>query len=142
MSTDGKGRPAKSLPNLGSLPANPPTTSTGKVAWAWPQISAALQAGWRMHDVWSALRADGFDIPYKQFRVYVSRLRRRFAQTPAPVVVSKPSTEPVPAAPDTLTKPAPPSVADPYAGIREQRKLKRQGGFEYDPFSTDKDLLK
>jgi hypothetical protein len=95
-----------------------------------------------MHDVWSALRADGFDIPYKQFRVYVSRLRRRFAQTPAPVVVTKPSTELVPAAPDTLTKPATPSVADPYSGIREQRKLKRQTGFEYDPFSTDKDLLK
>jgi hypothetical protein len=142
MSTDGKDRPAKSLPNLGSLPANPPTTSTGKVAWAWPQISAALQAGWRMHDVWSALRADGFDIPYKQFRVYVSRLRRRFAQAPASVVVARPSTETAPATLDTSAKPPAPTAIDPYAGIREQRKLKQQGGFEYDPFSTDKDLLK
>ena len=142
MSTDGKGRPAKSLPNLASLPTNPPTTSTGKVAWAWPKISAALQAGWRMHDVWSALQADGVDIPYKQFRVYVSRLRRRFVQSPPAPVPTKPTPEPTPTVPATPAKPAAPSATDPYAGIREQRKLKRQGGFEYDPFSTDKDLLK
>ncbi len=143
MSTDGKSRAAKSLHNLASLPGNPPTTSTGKVVWAWPQISAALQAGWRMFDVWSALRADGIDIPYKQFRVYVSRLRRRFAQKPVPAGAAKPSPAPIPAVPEAPPQPAaPPNDTDPYAGIREQRKLKQQTGFEYDPFSTNKDLFK
>jgi len=143
MKSDGsENRSAKSLRRLAALAGKPPATSTGKVVWAWPQISTALQRGWRMFDVWSALRADGIEIPYDSFRVYVSRLRRRFARAtvpPSTQVRVPESDQPTSEAP---TKPAPqPTGDDPYSAIREQRKLKQQAGFEYDPFSTDKDLL-
>ncbi len=134
-------RSAKSLRRLANLAGEPPTTGTGKVVWAWPQISAALQRGWRMFDVWSALREDGIEIPYDSFRVYVSRLRR--GRIPAARTIPTPAIEPTPPVPEAPAQPvAPPSATDPYAGIREQRKLKQQTGFEYDPFSTNKDLFK
>ena len=67
-----------------------------------------------MFDVWKALRDDGIDIPYKQFRVYVSRLRRRFAQTMVPTSTPVPTAQPeqpVPDVPGASTGPA--VTADP-----------------------------
>ncbi len=94
-----------------------------------------------MFDVWSALREDGIEIPYDSFRVYVSRLRR--GRIPAVRTIPTPAAEPAPPVPEAPSQSAaPPSATDPYAGIREQRKLKQQTGFEYDPFSTNKDLFK
>jgi hypothetical protein len=121
----------KTLPRLGSLPQQPPPSKTGKVIWAWPKIVDALNAGWRLAQVWEALREDGIEMPYNQFRVYVSRIRRRNAS-----VSLKPASPAGPAEP-----PEKAATSDPYAGIRKQRKLKRRTGFEYDPFSTSKDLL-
>jgi hypothetical protein len=136
-------RAAKSLRRLADLAGEPPRTSTGKVVWAWPQISAALQRGWRMFDVWSALRENGIDIPYDSFRVYVSRLRRGRLPAARSIPVPEPAAETVSPAPETPTRPAAaPQTTDPYAGIRAQRKLKQEAGFEYDPFSTNKDLFK
>jgi hypothetical protein len=65
------------LVHLRSLPELEPATSTGRVAWIWPEIEAGLATGKRLHEVWEAACADGLVIPYPQFRVYVSRLRRR-----------------------------------------------------------------
>ena len=57
MSPDGgEKRANNSLRHLAELPGLPPATTAGKVLWAWPQISAALERGWRVCDVWSALR--------------------------------------------------------------------------------------
>ena len=121
----------KTLLRLESLPQQPPPSNTGKVIWAWPKIVNALNAGWRLSQIWEALREDGIEMPYNQFRVYVSRIRRR-KLTVAPQPVSPPT--------DAQT-PAEPTASDPYSGIRKQRNLKHRSGFEYDPFSTDKDLL-
>jgi hypothetical protein len=121
----------KILPRLASLPQQPPPSKTGKVVWAWPKIADAINAGWRLSQVWEALREDGIEMPYNQFRVYVSRIRRRnLTVAPQP---GRPPTEPQP--------PAGTTASDPYSGIRKQRKLRHRSGFEYDPFSTDKDLL-
>ena len=125
----------------------PPATAAGKVLWAWPQILAALQRGWRMSDVWSAMREDGIEVPYDHFRVYVSRIRRRIArqsiQLTAPLAQSEVQANLGKAASPNSesTMPGPPAAADPYLAVRAQRKLKQQSGFEYDPFSSDKDLL-
>jgi hypothetical protein len=54
--------------NLRSLPGIEPATSTGRVAWIWPEIEAALATGKKLREVWDVVRADGFDIPYPQFR--------------------------------------------------------------------------
>src|SRR5580704_3380564 len=65
------------LVHLRTLPDVEPATSTGRVAWIWPEIEAALATGKKLREVFDAARADGLDLPYPQFRVYVSRLRNR-----------------------------------------------------------------
>jgi len=140
MSPDGGEKLANnSLRHLAELPGLPPATTAGKVLWAWPQISAALERGWRLCDVWSALRKDGIEMPYVHFRVYVYRIRQRLARKATAGAMSSPAVQP---APVTTAKSAPPTtITDPYASAREQRKLKQESGFEYDPFSNNKNLL-
>jgi hypothetical protein len=140
MSPDGTEKLSnKSLRHLAELPGTPPATTAGKVLWAWPQITAALERGWRLCDVWSALRKDGIEMPYVHFRVYVYRIRQRLARKAA--AGARPGSV-VPLAPVAPAKSAPPAaITDPYASAREQRKRKREYGFEYDPFSNNKNLL-
>ena len=88
----------------------------------------------KLREVWEAAKLDGLEIPYPQFRVYVSRLRRR---------QRRPTSAPQP--PPALTNaerglPAPPPP-DPFSNLREQREKKKQSGFEYDPFSINKNLI-
>ena len=142
MSPDGGEKLSnKSLRHLAELPGIPPATIAGKVLWAWPQISTALERGWRLCDVWSALRKDGIEMPYVHFRVYVHRIRQRLARKAA-AGARTPSVVPAQPTPVAPAKSAPPpAVTDPYASAREQRKRKQESGFEYDPFSNNKNLL-
>jgi len=141
--------------HLAVLSELPPASGTGKVIWAWPWIAAAQARGWSVRDIWRALEADGLAIPYDQFRVYVSRVRKRMAQQAAPSTPSPQQSRaamlqplaPTPqrraATPPTPpnAQPARPQAHDPYANAREQRRLKAASGFDYDPFSNNKDLL-
>jgi len=148
--------------HLAALSEQPPASGTGKVIWAWPWISTALARGWGVRDIWRALEADGLAIPYDQFRVYVSRVRKRMAQqqkreqqqaqpsTPLAqqfraAMLQTPPLPPQPRSAAPLTpppdQPAQPPVHDPYVGAREQRRLKNASSFEFDPFSTNKNLL-
>src|SRR5271156_2254007 len=70
-------RTKSDLSHLRALPGVEPATRTGRVAWIWPEIEAGLATGKKLREVWDAARLDGLDIPYAQFRVYVSRLRTR-----------------------------------------------------------------
>lgn len=70
-------RTKSDLAHLRSLPGIEPATNTGQVAWIWPEIEAGLATGKKLREIWDAARDDGLDIPYPQFRVYVSRLRSR-----------------------------------------------------------------
>src|ERR1700720_193083 len=78
------------LVHLRSLLSVLPATNTGQVTAAWDQIEAGLARGMKLREVWEAAKLDGLQIPYPQFRVYVSRLRRRsqrsstFAPQPPP----------------------------------------------------------
>ena len=131
-------RTKSELVHLRSLPSVEPQTSTGQVAWIWPEIEAALTTGKKLREVWDAARADGLDIPYPQFRVYVSRIRQRHLrqrrlQTTPPPAHPTPSSAPTP--------PPPPNSPDPYRNLREQREKKHSDGFHYDPFSIQKQLI-
>jgi hypothetical protein len=125
------------LVHLQTLPSVEPATGTGRVAWIWPEIEAALGTGKKLREVWDAARSDGFDIPYPQFRVYVSRLRRRRRSHP-PQSPQQPS-----ASAQSVAAPAPgsPASSDPFRNLREQREKKRSSGFTYDPFSIQKPLI-
>jgi hypothetical protein len=119
---------------LRSLPSTQPATKIGQVIWAWAEIEAGLAAGMKLKEVWEAACRDGVEMSYAQFRVYISRLRRRRRQTTA-ISQQLPPTiatgEPGP--------PVPPP-ADPFRNLREQRERKKQTTFEYDPFSINKNL--
>lgn len=127
----GKRKTKADLVHLRSLATAEPRTKAGWVAWAWPEISAALASGKRMHEVWEALQKDGIGVPYNQFRVYVSRYRKRLNAAPG-LAQPEPAVES-----GAATAVEPP---DPLRNLREQRQKKRRAGFEYDPF-PDKSLI-
>src|SRR5579863_8857519 len=110
-----RGKANSDLVHVRSLLCVQPATSTGRVTAAWGEIEAGLARGMKLKEVWEAARLDGLDIPYPQFRVYISRLRRRRQR----------SSTPAPQLPHALTNgerglPAPPS--DPFNNLREQRE--------------------
>jgi hypothetical protein len=58
-------RTKSDLAHLRALPGVEPATSTGRVAWIWPEIEAGLATGKKLREVWDAVRADGLDIPIR-----------------------------------------------------------------------------
>jgi hypothetical protein len=89
----------------------------------------------KLREVWEAAKLDGLEIPYPQFRVYVSRVRRRRQRLP--ISTSRHPPAGTNGEPELLA-PVPP---DPFRNLREQREKKNQSGFEYDPFSITKKLI-
>ena len=132
------GKKTKShLVHLHTLPSVEPATRTGRVAWIWPEIEAALGTGKKLREVWDAARADGLDIPYPQFRVYVSRLRNRLLNhrvAPAPQTRAADKSGATPASGSA-------APSDPFRNLRDQREKKLSTGFDYDPFSIQKQLI-
>jgi len=123
------------LVHLRSLPSTQPATKIGQVIWAWAEIEAGLAAGMKLKEVWAAARRDGIEMSYAQFRVCVSRLRRRRHSAPRTVPEQPPQqTNANNGSPD-------PSRSDPFRNLREQREKKQQSGFEYDPFSINKNFI-
>jgi hypothetical protein len=123
---------------LRALPAVEPTTSTGRVAWVWLEIEAALATGKKLREIWDAAHADGLDIPYPQFRVYVSRIRRRRLVRQS----TSPNATPATAADQSPSfAPESPASNDPFRNLRDQREKKQSTGFHYDPFSIQKQLI-
>jgi len=111
-----------------------PSTRMGQVTWAWEEIESALASGMSTKEVWEAAKLDGLEIPYPQFRVYVSRLRRRRHTSP---LVPQPRAIGI----NETAKEEDPPPADPFKNLREQREKKQKSGFEYDPFSINKSLI-
>ena len=127
----GKSKPQ--LANLRALAATPPKTKSGQVVWAWPEIQASLQTGRNLKEIWDALQLDGIVMSYDQFRVYVSRIRRRFAKnTYVAVPPREASSEVNP--PVGVSSP----TRDPLANIRRELQRKQTSAFNYDPFPKPK----
>jgi|SRR5579871_723166 len=123
------------LIHLRSLQAAQPGTGTGQVAAAWEEIETNLAQGMKLREVWDAATLDGLEIPYPQFRVYVSRLRRRRRRASAPAP-EKPQRQT-----NADNGPTDPRSPDPFRNLREEREKKQQSGFEYDPFSINKNFI-
>jgi hypothetical protein len=121
------------LVHLRSLLSVQPATDTGQVTAAWREIEAGLARGMKLREVWEAAKLDGLEIPYPQFRVYVSRLRRR--RPPSTSTLQPPN------APNNGDLPLSPAPPDPFSNLREQREKKEDSRFEYDPFSINKSLI-
>ena len=123
------------LVHLRSLLTVLPATNTGQVTAAWGEIEAGLARGMKLREVWEAAKLDGLEIPYPQFRVYVSRLRRRRQRS------SMSAPQPPHALRDEDLGLPRPHPSDPFNNLREQREKKSQSSFEYDPFSINKNLI-
>ena len=122
------------LVHLRSLLSRLPATNTGQVTAAWGEIEAGLARGMKLREVWEAAKLDGLEIPYPQFRVYVSRLRRRLQRSSS--TPSQPQPELTHGEAPVISQPTP----DPFSNLREQRE-KKKAGFDYDPFSNNKSLI-
>jgi len=140
MSTEATPQPRQrksrsAMVHLRLLSSAQPATSTGKVIAAWNEIEAGLAQGMKLREIWEAARLDGLEIPYPQFRVYVSRLRRRRERS------KRTKTQPPPASAVTPDDGSPAQPSDPFRNLREEREKAKQFGFEYDPFSINKKLI-
>ena len=121
------------LANLRALSAVPPRTKSGQVTWAWPEIQASLSSGRSLREVWEALQRDGIRMSYNQFRVYVSRIRKRIAGKPELILPR------LVLASDIDRGAAEPLLAqDPSANIRREQERKRPSGFAYNPFPDNR----
>jgi len=135
-SQSGRKRTKSNPVHLRSLPSAQPATSTGQVIAVWKEIEAGLARGMKLREVWEAARLDGLEIPYPQFRVYVSRLRRR-RQKRSPSLPKQPP-------PQTSAESGSPPVtspSDPFRNLREQREKAKLSRFEYDPSAIREDLI-
>jgi hypothetical protein len=121
------------LVHLRSLPAAEPATSTGRVAWAWPEIQAGLVTGKKLREVWEAAQLDGLQIPYPQFRVYVSRLRMREKARELAKTACQPPSAPA----QNQAGPVPQEAStDPFNNLREQRQKSRRQDSSSTPSRT------
>jgi hypothetical protein len=134
------------LLHLARLPEERPATKAGQIRWLWPQIRTALASGHNLREISARLNADGIDVPYSRLRYYVAILKR--AEAPCPCRQEEPSVSGAPRledhrviAPAETLPPVSRSAPDPLSNVREQRERKRRAGFDYDPFSTNKELF-
>jgi excisionase family DNA binding protein len=122
--------------NLRSLPSDEPATSIGWVRWIWPEIENALATGKKLKEVWEAAQQDGLQVSYAQFRVYVSRIRRKQQLRTSPFLSPQVLPQIQTTATDSsITEQTP---RDPLYNIRVQLEKKRQSHFEYNPFPDPK----
>jgi hypothetical protein len=138
MDTTPKARRRKTrsdLVHLRSLPLTQPATKIGQVTWAWPEIEASLAAGMKLKEIWEAAGRDGLEMSYGQFRVCISRLRRRRQKRSQSM-----RGQPPPQTGEENASPAPPS-SDPFRNLREQREKAKLSRFEYDPSANREDLI-
>ena len=138
MDTTPKARRRKTrsdLIHLRSLPSTQPATKMGQVTWDWAEIEAGLTAGMKLKEVWEAASRDGIEMSYAQFRLCVSRLRRRRPK-PSPSLPEQP-----PQASPENGSPQAASHSDPFRNLREQLEKAKLSSFEYDPSALGEDLI-
>lgn len=88
-----------------------------------------------MSEVWQALRRDGIETTYGQFRTYAWRIRKRLGSRQEEQRRSERETEqknvlfPDPASDSNPVDDAP--RLDPLANIRREQNRKRTSGFNY-----------
>jgi len=121
---------------LRHLSTEKPTTKMGQVRWVWADIRAALDAGHTLQVIHKRLNESGIEIGYRTLSLYIGRLEREQAaiQTHEPTAggrLRKVQTVDLPKS----------AGHDPFANIRLERARKKSAGFEYDAFSTNKNLL-
>jgi hypothetical protein len=131
------------LARLRSLPAERPTSKMGQVRWAWPEIQAARAAGHTLQRVHQRLHDAGIEIGYRTLSLYIGRLAReqQSGRGYGGAAAKQAKNAKSEGRSRTHVLAAAQAPADPFANIRRERERKRSAGFDYDAFSTNKNLL-
>ena len=132
------------LSRLIELTAEKPTTKMGQVRWAWREIRAALAAGHSLRTIHSRLNEVGIEIGYRTLSLYIGRLERKLLQTANNQLAAPADTgKSLPNGLSDLAdgRAAETATSDPFSNVRLDRERKKRAAFEYDAFSTNKDLL-
>ena len=115
------------LEALEALRKELPRAKTGLVKRCLPQIEGALAAGHSRRAVWETLHRERADLGYKEFCVYLGRLRR--AKAWAPDDSQRKQSVPAPCSEQ-------PPTHDPFANLRraeaERTVLKYRGSRDLD----------
>jgi hypothetical protein len=135
---------AAEFPSLRKLQTALPCTKMGVFRKLLPEIEHLLRLGHRSKVICDCLRADGLDLGYDGFRVYLRRARRRLRDShPEMLTALQPARERL----DVLTcrnaeggLNEQPSL-DPFAGVRRSRQKEAGERFEYDPLTSVKENL-
>ena len=135
---------AAGFPSLRSLQTALPCTKMGVFRQLLPEIEHLLRLGHRSKAICDCLRADGLDLGYDAFRVYLRRARRGLRDShPEMLTALHPARE----RSEVLTCEnvegglnQHPSL-DPFAGVRQSRQKEARERFEYDPLAPVKENL-
>ena len=135
---------AAGFPSLRSLQTALPCTKMGVFRQLLPEIEHLLRLGHRSKAICDCLKADGLDLGYDAFRVYLRRARRGLRDSdPEMLTALHPARE----RSEVLTCEnvegglnQHPSL-DPFAGVRQSRQKEARERFEYDPLAPVKENL-
>ena len=135
-------RVAAAFPSLRQLQTALPSTKMGVFRQLLPEIEHLLGLGHCSKAICDSLRADGLDLGYDAFRVYLRRARRRIRDSgpeiPTTLQAASERSE-VPTwwnAEGGLNEHSSP---DPFAGVRRSRQKEARERFEYDPLAPLKE---
>src|SRR5262249_14372483 len=121
-----------------------PTTKMGQIRWVWPEIKAALAAGHTLQRVHERLDEIGIEIDYRTLSLYIGRLERKHGVGRAHRIAAAPQAGKTDPPASSGSRPVATflrAAHDPFANIRREREKKKGAGFEFDAFSTNKNLL-
>jgi hypothetical protein len=133
------------LSRVRDLTTEKPVTKMGQVRWAWPEIEAALEAGHSLQTIHARLNEVGIEIGYRTLSLYIGRLKRKHEPSQNNRLTA--AKDIGKRAPDDWTagalqsRPNESNRLDPYSNLRLDRERKKRAAFEYDAFSTNKNLM-
>ena len=148
-------KPHQDLATFRHLAEVLPATKIGTIVALLPQIEGLQRRGHKTRAIWQSLRADGLEISYDLFRLYLTRARRKSRKLGLSNVTARLTAG---KSCEGQTKEAQHSLdpaesrktgvrlfveADPFAGVRKSRTRKTKEQFDYDPLAPLKeDLLR
>ena len=145
MSAEKRNLPvAAGFPSLRSLQTALPCTKMGVFRQLLPEIEHLLRLGHRSKAICDCLRADGLNLGYDAFRVYLRRARRRLRDSDPEMLtaphLARERSEVLTCRNVESGLNQHPSL-DPFAGVRRSRQKEARERFEYDPLAPVKENL-
>ena len=139
--------PSDERSRLAALGEKKPRTKAAHLRMLWPEISAALDRGNTLKAVCECLEADGLQMNVRSLGVYITRMRRKSAQTAAgpPPARAPSSADTGTAMPGSVNNQINASIGDqkrpdPLANLRKSQS--ERPAFDYRPELADpKELI-